>query len=69
MRRAILGSTSKLERSTRRHAVLPREHSRELGFLDITECDEIVADAGTVFSLLLERHVELITRDQPFTDE
>ena len=58
-----------LRQVDRRHLVLPRQHLRELGLLDEAELDEVVADAGAVLLLLLERLVELLARDEPLADE
>jgi hypothetical protein len=51
------------------HAVLARQHPGEVGFLDETELDEVVADTCTVVFLLLESLVQLVLGDQPFSQK
>ena len=53
----------------RRHAVLPRQHLGDLGFLDEAELHQVVADPGAVGLLFLKRLVELLLGDQAFTNE
>ena len=53
----------------RGHAVLTGERSGEVGFLDETELDQVVANASAVVSLLLESLIELILSDQPFSQQ
>src|SRR4029079_16667794 len=49
------------------HFVLAREHPGEVGFLNVTELDQVIANARAVVSLLLKSLVELILGDQPFS--
>jgi hypothetical protein len=49
------------------HLVLAREHPGEVGFFNITELDQVIANARAVVSLLLKSLVELILGDQPFS--
>ena len=51
------------------HLVLTRQHSGEVGFLDETELDQVVANACAVVSLLLESLIELFLCDQPFSQK
>jgi len=51
------------------HLVLTREHPGEIGFLDETKLDQVVANASAVVSLLLESLIELILGDQPFSQQ
>jgi hypothetical protein len=53
----------------RRHLVLPGEHLRELGFLDETELDEVIADPGSALPLLLKGLFQLLTRNEPLANE
>ena len=52
-----------------RHFVLASEHPGEVGFLDETELDQVVAYSSAVVSLLLESLIELILSDQPFSQK
>src|SRR5690606_23111531 len=53
----------------RGHAVLPREHPRELLLLNEPEVDQGVADAVAGGARFGEPLLELLLGDQPFTDE
>jgi hypothetical protein len=51
------------------HPVLLREHPGHVGFLDVTELDEVVTDAGSALLLLVKRALELIHCDQALAHE
>ncbi len=53
----------------RGHAVLPRQHLRDLGFLNEPELHETVAEPHPRIALLAERFVELLPCDQPLPNE
>jgi hypothetical protein len=52
-----------------RHAVLPRQHLRQLGLLDEAQLDEVVPDTGPACFLFLKRLFELFLGDQTFLDQ
>ena len=51
------------------HLVLAREHPGEVGFLDVTELDQVIADTRAVVSLLGKSLIELVLCDQPFSQK
>jgi len=51
------------------HLVLTCEHPGEVGFLHVTELDQVIADTRAIVSLLSERLVELVLGYQALFQE